>query len=81
MIKVISVKFHGGALVVSNGPEEEGVPGVTVSGHFTPRYAASVVLGRVDHPHQIVDIGETRVHPAGWSRQELQSAIEAELDK
>lgn len=81
MSKVISVRFFSGCVVVSNGPEEEGVPGVTTSGHFTPRYAAVVVLGRVTHPHQVVDIGETRVHPAAWSRQELQSAIEAELAK
>lgn len=80
-MKIISVKFHGGSVVVSNGPEEAQGLGITASGHFTPRYAASVVLGRVDHPDMIVDIGQTRVHPAGWTRQELQSAIEAELAK
>ena len=80
-MKIISVKFFSGCVAVSNGPEEQGVPGVTTSGHFTPRYAAVIVLGKIDHPHQIVDIGATRVHPAGWTVQQLQSAIEAELAK
>ena len=80
-MKVISVRFFGGAVVVSSGQEEKGVPGITVSGHFTPRYAAVTILGMVDHPDMIVDVGETRVHPAGWTTQQLQSVIETELAK
>jgi len=80
-MKVISVRFFSGAVMVSNGPEELEGLGITSSGHFTPRYAAVVIMGKVNHPHQVVDIGQTRVHPAGWTRAELQAAIEAELDK
>ena len=72
-MKVVSIKFFSGAVVVSNAPEENGVPGITKSGHFTPRYAAMIVLARVDHPDQIVDVGSTRVQPAGWTTQQLQS--------
>ena len=80
-MKVVSIKFFSGAVIASNSPEEKGVPGITVTGHFTPRYAAVTVLGMVDHPDMIVDVGSTRVQPAGWTTQQLQSVIETELAK
>lgn len=82
-MKAILIKMDGmRGMRVGLGAENTPGSGVTVFGAFTPRYASlvlaednDVVLGRA------TEIGDTHVRPAGWTREQFQSAIEAELAK
>lgn len=82
-MKMILVKMSGmRGMRVSDGAETTPGSGVTEFGAFTPRYASlllsednDVLVGRP------TEIGDTHVRPAGWTKAQFQSAIEAELAK